>query len=1387
MTVIDFPSPKIGLKNYSELSLHAKLLLSAMAIEGGPLAQTRWLERLNQSGLKKENGKAYALEQLKLALNELKQQKLVVMDAGYMITPDETIIQAIFLETHRQGWFVSLTQHLGDINELQSLMSAQRYRSSLARLRVAIWGRRDIEEVNFWLFACLKEAPNQETLDPLLSFFLETFNPDLIPYIHPEVQQFILSHVLVKPLSLFRYGEPGVIQSYQAIRQWAERLIQDKENVLPSFAASYAMDQLFSGNLEEAEAFAEEDSFIWACILLLKGDLAAALPVFENTVKAYRKGLGSKTAILQGPAHLFYVLVLLRSPDAKHHKQAQSYLVTAQKQYTYRNDRSEDSLIQERLSFLLSVQSGLAKPEEVTRFLPLQTTQSVWVKLLTCLLLYWMGNAKFDKQTELLNLHLDLEALGFHWVSAQVSDLLHRMDVPEYGKPSPYDKMADWFERQEPWQRQLSALMQLSGFRPAGEEKSIVRRLVWHLDYHSDRAIDIAPLEQKRDANGKWTKGRPIALRRLAKEPETVPFLTSQDQHVLQSIEKDSAYSYYGGSTYEINAEQALPALVGHPTVFWANTSGVRVELLRANPELLVHKQDSRLSIKLHPEIDPHFRASIIVEKETPTRLQIFQITEQHRQIAAILNGELTIPVEAEQHVMDMISAIAPLITVQSDVGQSESLQQIDADNRIHALLLPYQSGLKMQLRVRPLGDTGSYYVPGQGAESLITELNRTPVQAKRNLPLEQDQMHQLISSCSVLEKAELTHDEWFLEDAENALELLLQLKAQGEAIKVSWPEGEKFKLATSQALDNEYLQFHIQKDRDWFAVSGEFQLDESRVLDLQNLLDLVRKSPGRFVSLGENEFLALTEEFHRRLTDLAEFSERQGKTARIHPLASFVLEDLGQEADADDHWKEHLKRLKSLDKLLPQIPSTLQAELRDYQQDGFRWLARLAHWGVGACLADDMGLGKTVQMLAILLERASLGPALVVAPVSVCTNWISENERFAPSLNTMLFGPGNREAQLSNLKPFDLLVVSYGLLQQEAERFAEIQWSTVVLDEAQAIKNAHTLRSQAVMSLSANFKIAATGTPLENHLGELWNLFRFINPGLLGSLKQFNERYAGPIERQHDPQARQRLRRLIQPFILRRLKSQVLSELPARTEITLDVELSPEERAFYEALRRSAVEHLESLGQMPPAQRQLKVFTEMMKLRRACCNPNLVAPELKLSSSKLAMFGNLVQELIKNKHKALVFSQFVDHLAIIREYLDKEGISYQYLDGSTPLQERQKRVQAFQNGEGDLFLISLKAGGTGLNLTAADYVIHMDPWWNSAVEDQASDRAHRMGQQRPVMIYRLVTQHTIEEAIVSLHSQKRDLADSLLEGSDFASRMSTHDMINLLQDKWRS
>jgi len=319
------------------------------------------------------------------------------------------------------------------------------------------------------------------------------------------------------------------------------------------------------------------------------------------------------------------------------------------------------------------------------------------------------------------------------------------------------------------------------------------------------------------------------------------------------------------------------------------------------------------------------------------------------------------------------------------------------------------------------------------------------------------------------------------------------------------------------------------------------------------------------------------------------------------------------------------------------------------------------------------------------------------------------------------------------------------------------------------------------MMMLQGDFRLITTGTPIENRLEELWNLFRFINPELLGSRTRFKTRFATPIEKSNNEDARAQLKALVRPFILRRLKSEVLTELPPRTEITQLVELEPDERAFYESLRTDASERIKQLDSNNPEQR-FQVLAELTRLRRACCHPQLVSEEPPVESAKLRAFAKLVTELKAGGHRSLVFSQFVGHLSLIREYLDKQKISYQYLDGSTSVKQRQAAVDAFQAGEGDLFLISLKAGNSGLNLTAADYVIHMDPWWNPAVEDQASDRAYRMGQTRPVTIYRLIIKNSIEEKIIQLHSQKRELSDGLLECSDTGMQVSVDYLMQLVE-----
>jgi len=631
-----------------------------------------------------------------------------------------------------------------------------------------------------------------------------------------------------------------------------------------------------------------------------------------------------------------------------------------------------------------------------------------------------------------------------------------------------------------------------------------------------------------------------------------------------------------------------------------------------------------------------------------------------------------------------------------------------------------------------------------------------------------------------------------------DTLSLLSELKdAQHDEksasnLEVFWPYGEKFSVTSTASFGNFNLSFASLED--WLSATGTLKVDGD-TLELQKLLELLDdNSDSRFVKLSDQKFLALTNEFRKRLGELKRLAHVKGKRVQLHPLAAAGMKDFFDAIPSlqkNNTWNDVKKRIDAARDYKAPFPKGFVGDMRDYQLDGYDWLSRSAKWGVGCCLADDMGLGKTIQALALLLLRADQGPALVVAPTSVCFNWEREAAKFAPPLKIKRIQPittGNglskeqRDKLITSAKKWDVVITSYTLLQQEIDLFATMKYATIILDESQAIKNPESNRAKAASTLQADFRVAMTGTPIENRLTELWSLFRFLNPGLFGSQKSFEDRFAVPIQRDQSASARSTLRRLVHPFILRRTKSQVLEELPARTEIVREIELSREEATLYEATRLNALKELQDIKDKNSGPGRLQILAALTRLRQLCCNPKMVLPGSKVESSKLEAFRGIMEELKENRHKVLVFSQFVKHLDILRAELDEMGITYQYLDGSTPQKERQKRVDDFQSGESDAFLISIKAGGSGLNLTAADYVIHTDPWWNPAVEDQATDRAHRIGQTRPVTVYRLITQGTIEEKIVRLHHEKRDIADKLLEGTDQATKLTAEELIEILR-----
>jgi|JFJP01.1.fsa_nt_gi superfamily II DNA or RNA helicase len=1387
---------------YRKLSALEKLIIQSFAIAFEPINRTVFLDCLNHLGAKDKDNKPLSNVTLSPYINKLLKLNLLNQERSQGVQCNALLIDIAVRDALQSGKFEQIVEAIEAKLAVPAYgkPSSRTFRSEsqfVREVRIGIY-RNDWDFVakQFEDYYRYSYSQQKITLDIILFQVCNNpFDPVWFQNLKPEFYEIGLATILNNGMMKLKNTDQAWELLNQNFRDQSDRctdsllLVLIEQSLLRADLATAedAYNRL-SINYKEAG-----DSFL-AWLYFLKGDHKGASTRFRLSLKSIRKVTGKRQIYFSGEAGLFFILALIQEGTAESMREAEGYtsLMVKQTNHWLQNTYS-------KLQRVLKFQLGDIPQKDLlsNEYLHDHTQTHCLEAFFGALCLYWVNpeKARIDLSRILQPLLKQSVTAGYHWLSMEAAELLgelapnsiHKKHAQKLRQENHISTIVNLIRPQEIWELSLNALLNLtkSPQEISKAANASPQRLVWLISFIKG-VYSIQPKEQKINAKGVWSTGRNIALKRLKENSHEFPYLTPQDIIACSHIQAYSSYGYYGQAQYEFD-EETICALIGHPLVFWEDSPTIRVDIAKGEPELLVKAgKGDRLFLEFSPELKDG--QNFVISKESPTRLKVTQVSESHRKITEIIGrkNRLEIPAAAKDKVLEAIHSISSIVTVHSDIGGGVSdAEEVPSDSKPHIHILPSGGGLKIAVLARPFANAGSYYRPGTGGTTVLAEIDGKRLQATRNLKEEKKLANEAIAACPTLGNYEEHESEWTIDDPEFCLELLLELQALGDRIVLEWPEGEKMKISHRAGFGD--FRMSINQSRDWFAAEGELKLGDDKVLDMQRLLELLDKTPSRFIPLGDGQFIALTQQFRDRLDEFRRLSEKHGKGTRFHPLAALALEDFVDEIDdlkVDKHWKAHVKKIKEMRNFEPQFPSTLQAELRDYQIEGFQWLARLAHWGVGACLADDMGLGKTLQSLALILTRAPHGATLIVAPTSVCMNWIGEAAKFAPTLNVIVFGTGDRQKVLDNLQPFDMVICSYGLMQQEevGEMLAKVEWQTVVLDEAQAIKNTATKRSQAAMNLQSSFKLITTGTPIENHLGELWNLFRFINPGLLGSLDNFNTNYANPIERSQDREARNQLKKLIQPFILRRTKNQVLQELPSRTEVTLQVELTKEELAFYEALRREAIAKLTD-SPANAGQKHLQVLAEIMKLRRACCNTKLVRPDIPLPSSKLQLFGEVINELLDNKHKALVFSQFVDHLHIIRDYLDSQKISYQYLDGSTPAKDRKKGVEAFQAGEGDVFLISLKAGGTGLNLTAADYVIHMDPWWNPAVEDQASDRAHRIGQKRPVTIYRLVAKGTIEEKIVDLHSHKRDLADSLLEGTDMSGKVTTDALLQLINE----
>jgi superfamily II DNA or RNA helicase len=602
--------------------------------------------------------------------------------------------------------------------------------------------------------------------------------------------------------------------------------------------------------------------------------------------------------------------------------------------------------------------------------------------------------------------------------------------------------------------------------------------------------------------------------------------------------------------------------------------------------------------------------------------------------------------------------------------------------------------------------------------------------------------------------------------------------RAVRELIQAGWhveAEGKAFRKPGATRVD-------VRSGIDWFELHGEVDYDGATV-SLPRLLAAARRGES-VVVLGDGSFGLLPEEWLARFAPLAGLGTKEEDHLRFRQNQAGLLDALlaaQPEVRVDEIFAHVRERMRRFDGIQAAVqPEGFSGELRHYQREGLGWMEFLREFGFGGCLADDMGVGKTAQVLAALESRRGQGhgPSLVVVPKSVMFNWRQEAARFTPHLRVLEhFGIARDEALI---KTHDLVLTTYGTMLRDIPVLSQIEFDYVVLDEAQAVKNASTSSAKAVRLLRGKHRLALSGTPVENHLGELWSLFEFLNPGMLGEAKVLN--VAGGLARNPGDEARELLRHALRPFILRRTKQQVTPELPAKTEQTIYCELDGPELKQYEELRKhfrsSLLQRVERDGL---GRSKMHVLEALLRLRQAACHPGLLdAKRVDDRSAKLDTLLAQLAELREEGHKALVFSQFTSLLAIVRRRLDEMGVRYEYLDGAT--RDRQSHVEKFQNDpDCGFFLISLKAGGLGLNLTAAEYVFLLDPWWNPAVEAQAMDRAHRIGQTKPVFAYRLIAKGTVEEKVLELQKTKRDLADAILSEDNSLIRNLKREDLELL------
>ena len=1007
------------ISSYEKLSILEKSILQVLSIAYFPLNQTQLKRCLIQTGIKAANGRGFdsgskneGYKLLRPTLDKLLELHLLEGKSRSKLLVDRRIVEIITRQT------IAATKSKPYLEEVQialnltedtlCLNSNLETDHFIAAIRILFYQKKTDQikslfnkhRIKIDSFISLSEILRNISCNPFDITWVRTLPAD----VHTDIFR--------KPLFEDLIFWQNKAEHYDYIEQL---VLSDSDRCEAGLQATVLEKWLLTGEnlkienwLKDHRTEKTENSLcLQGWMAFLQGNNKQAIQYYEDAYKILKKSSKNPKIYFNNFMGVFFILALMKENSTRRLEQARTYMSIINKiGYLY-------SDIYALLNYPLQFLTGNSKEANSIfsdyisdiYYFSFDNINANFTKMFfSNYSYYWIDKDQAEKKLNTIKkIYKSAQITNYPWFKYELAGLLNILSgdgkKTKYKPESKY--LIDVVKQTNIWEHTLNALLALKEKSHAKKEQVNQNfRMVWFLEYEDTGYCNVGPREQKRKPNGSWTKGRPIALRRLFSELDFFSYLTPQDKQICSHIHEHQYKDGWYTNTEYIFDNKYLPSVIGHPLIFLQD--GVsKVELVKGKPELRITKQkDGKILLKLFPE-PLQYEQGYRAVKETKTRIKLINIDDEYERIAELLGKGIQVPASAQNKVRKIIEKFASDITIHSDIGgKSKQLVEVKADTKIHVLMIPFGNGLKISLFVRPFGLGGAYYSPGSGGRNVIADINGKHLQAIRDLAKEKQKVAELVVNCPTLQLYEENQGEWLLDEIGDCLEVLLELEKLRQQIAVEWPEGEKFKLVGQASLNQ--FNLSIKRQQDWFIATGNLFIDKKLVIDMQQLLTLTEKSQSRFIEMKDGQFIALTNEFRKRLQELNRFSEKYDKGIRFHPLAALALEGLTTDVGklkTDLAWKSHIEKLQNTQDFTPQLPSTLQAELRDYQLQGFLWLARLSDWGVGACLADDMGLGKTMQAMAMLLKHAPNGPSLVVAPTSVCMNWLSEAKRFAPTL----------------------------------------------------------------------------------------------------------------------------------------------------------------------------------------------------------------------------------------------------------------------------------------------------------------------------------------------------------------------------------------------------